>query len=547
MQPRRSWKNENRFSMEGDSEDGKSRTETSEKPILTWGRFLGWLLGSLSANSKVSQKSPSDRRRKISTRTKLLFASGTLQEAVVTAGGLTTILFYNQILGVAPSLCGTAFLIVSIFDAVSDPVIGTLSDRFRSQWGRRHPFMFASALPMAIAFYFLYQPADGLSEIALFVWLTGFLMLLRLGQTFYLIPHDALGAELTDDYDERTSIFGYNAVAQMILSMVTTGLMYYALFPTTPEFENGLLNEARYFLLAAIGSVTILFSIIVCALGTMDQIPFLHDMDDRKGFTFSQYMGELSILLRNRNYLAVCLSMLTIYVGLGIIGVVANYAMIYVFEMTSENMFWGAAAKLPGVFFAIPLLAFLSARFEKQTIFVVVTAYTGVMAAMPHFLKMFDLFPPNDSPFFLFAFFGPIFLAYLIFPVAMIIIDSQLVDISDEHELKSGRRSEGIVFSIRSFANKATHGLGGLIAGFGLEYINFPEEADIGALPPEALDGLLIMNGPVYLGIYLLGTVIMLFYSIDRRRHAEILSELEARRSIDQQRQAEQTTQMWTK
>ena len=87
--------------MEGDSQDVKSRTENPEKPILPWGRFLGWLLGSLSANSKVSQKSPSDRRRKISTRTKLLFASGTLQEAVVTAGGLTTILFYNQVLGVA--------------------------------------------------------------------------------------------------------------------------------------------------------------------------------------------------------------------------------------------------------------------------------------------------------------------------------------------------------------------------------------------------------------------------------------------------------------
>ncbi len=518
--------------MEGDSQDGKSRTENPGKPILTWGRFLGWLADSLSANSNVSQKSPSDRKRKISMRTKLLFASGTLQEAVVTAGGMTTILFYNQVLGVAPSLCGTAFAIVSIFDAVSDPLIGTLSDRFRSRWGRRHPFMFASALPMAIAFYFLYQPAEGLGEIALFVWLTGFLMLLRLGQTFYLIPHDALGAELTDDYDERTSIFGYNAVAQMILVMITTGLLYYAIFPTTPEFaENGLLNEARYFLLATTGSVTILFSIIVCALGTIDQIPFLHDMSDRDKFTFRQYMGELAILLRNRNYLAACLSMLTLYVGLGIIGVVANYAMIYVFEMTSEQMFWGAVAKLPGVFFAIPLLAFLSKRFEKQTIFVVVTAYTGVMASSPHFLKMFDLFPLNDSPFFLFAFFGPIFLAFLIFPVTMIIIDSQLVDISDEHELKSGSRSEGIVFSIRSFANKATHGLGGLIAGFGLEYINFPEEAEIGALPPEALDGLLIMNGPMYLGIYLLGSVIMLFYSIDRQRHAEIMSELEARRN----------------
>ena len=85
-----------------------------------------------------------------------------------------------------------------------------------------------------------------------------------------------------------------------------------------------------------------------------------------------------------------------------------------------------------------------------------------------------------------------------------------------------------------------------MIAGFGLEYINFPEEADIGALPLEALDGLLIMNGPMYLGIYLLGSVIMLFYSIDRQQHAEIMSELEVRRSINQQRAAKITSELRT-
>ena len=83
-----------------------------------------------------------DRRRKVPIRTKLLFASGTLQEATVTAGGITTMLFYNQVLGVSPALVGMAFLIVSILDAVADPIVGLWSDRFHSRWGRRHPFMF---------------------------------------------------------------------------------------------------------------------------------------------------------------------------------------------------------------------------------------------------------------------------------------------------------------------------------------------------------------------------------------------------------------------
>ena len=141
-----------------------------------------------------------NRRRKLSVRTKVLFASGALQEAVVTAGGIATVLFYNQLRGVSPALVGTAYLIASAFDALSDPLIGAITDRFRSKWGRRHPFMFASALPIGVSFYFLYQPADGLTETGYFIWLCVFLILLRLSQTLYLIPHDALGAELTDDY-----------------------------------------------------------------------------------------------------------------------------------------------------------------------------------------------------------------------------------------------------------------------------------------------------------------------------------------------------------
>ena len=98
-----------------------------------------------------------NRRRKLSVRTKVLFASGALQEAVVTAGGIATVLFYNQLLGVSPGLVGTAFLIASAFDALSDPLIGAITDRFRSKWGRRHPFMFASALPRFSFYFFINQ------------------------------------------------------------------------------------------------------------------------------------------------------------------------------------------------------------------------------------------------------------------------------------------------------------------------------------------------------------------------------------------------------
>ena len=112
------------------------------------------------------------RNRKLSVRAKIAFSSGSLEEAMVGAAGVATMVFYNQVLGVSAVLCGTAFLIASMVDAVSDPLIGTLSDNVHTRWGRRHPFMFAAAFPFALCFYLMYQPPSGLEEYQLFLWFT---------------------------------------------------------------------------------------------------------------------------------------------------------------------------------------------------------------------------------------------------------------------------------------------------------------------------------------------------------------------------------------
>ena len=153
----------------------------------------------------------SPRRRRISARTKLAFSSGSLEQAMVGAAGVATMIYYNQVLGVSPALCGTAFLIASIVDAVSDPLVGALSDSVRTRWGRRHPFMFLSAFPLAVCFY-LNVPAAGraVRSRRCSSGFTATMIGVRLAKTFYAVPHSALGAELTDDYDERTSVWGWN-------------------------------------------------------------------------------------------------------------------------------------------------------------------------------------------------------------------------------------------------------------------------------------------------------------------------------------------------
>ncbi|MDE0350462.1 MAG: MFS transporter, partial [Gammaproteobacteria bacterium] len=181
------------------------------------------------------------RRRRISARTKLAFSSGSLEQAMVGAAGVATMIYYNQVLGVSPGLCGTAFLIASIVDAVSDPLVGALSDSVRTRWGRRHPFMFLSAFPLAVCFYLMYQPPDGLSEQGLFLWFTVTMVGVRLAKTFYAVPHSALGAELTDDYNERTSVWGWNWIVGLVGVVVLGVFVMFVIFPSTPDYANGLL------------------------------------------------------------------------------------------------------------------------------------------------------------------------------------------------------------------------------------------------------------------------------------------------------------------
>ena len=483
-----------------------------------------------ASSNTESTGGETSRRRKVPVRTKVLFASGAFQEAAVGAGGLVTVLFYNQILGVAPTLCGTAFLIASFFDGITDPLVGALSDHFRSRWGRRHPLMLASALPLAISFYFLYQPVDGLSEMGYFIWLTVFLVLMRLAITFYNIPHDALGAELTDDYTERSSVFGYNAVASSLTAILMSLVVFFVIFPTTPEYENGLLNASRYYILAGAGAVVIAVSVVVCTVGTMDQIPHIHHIDNRERIGYGKFFRELGVLIRNPSYLSTCLSLLTIFTGLGVLGVVSTYAYVYVYGVSTEQMTLFGIAKLPGVLVALPLLALLSRWLDKKQILILAAVITGTMISLPHDLKMLDWFPGNDSPYLLVGLLVPLVLGYMILPVAMIVVDSQLVDVADEHEYHTGSRSEGIIFAVRSFAIKSTSGVGGFIAGFGLEYISFPENAEVGGLLPETIQGLLFLNGPLYLLLYVVAIGFMAIYRIDKTRHEEILAELEVRR-----------------
>jgi GPH family glycoside/pentoside/hexuronide:cation symporter len=145
---------------------------------------------------------------KVPLLTKLSYGFGAIAYGVKNNGfDYFLLLFYSQILGVEARMVGLALLIALVFDAFSDPIVGYLSDNTRSRWGRRHPWMYFAAIPVSIAYYFLWSPPGGLSGNQLFAYLVMLSILIRTLITLYEVPSSALAPEITRDYDERVAHF----------------------------------------------------------------------------------------------------------------------------------------------------------------------------------------------------------------------------------------------------------------------------------------------------------------------------------------------------
>jgi hypothetical protein len=184
-----------------------------------------------------------DAMTRLPVRTKLAYGIGQVGEQIKISGfDLFVFFYFQQVLGLSGSLAGAAMAIALAFDAVTDPLLGSLSDNWQSPRGRRHPFMYAAALPLAVFWFGLFFPPAGLGQVGLFVWLTTFAILIRGSMTLYHVPHMAMGAELSEDYEERTSVVSWRITFGLLGGVLTSAVALALFFPETAQYKNGLLN-----------------------------------------------------------------------------------------------------------------------------------------------------------------------------------------------------------------------------------------------------------------------------------------------------------------
>ncbi|MDG2449868.1 MAG: MFS transporter, partial [Saprospiraceae bacterium] len=348
--------------------------------------------------------------------------------------------YFSQVLGLDPELAGLSSLVALGFDAISDPLVGLISDKWQSKkWGRRHPFMFVSALPFGLFIWLLFTPPEGLDQTGLFLWLTSFAILVRVSLTLFNVPYISLGAELSTDYKERTSITAIRMMFTTLFPVIVmiAGFVFY--FVPTEEYSNGLLNKAAYPTFALLCGLLIVLIILVSTWGTREAIPHLPQASAHQNqLTSRQLLSSLGTAFKMLSFRSLVFFNMLMYVGLGVGVIFTPYYCAYYFGLSTQDMAVLPISSAVGGFLSLIIAPSLGDKIGKKWTTVMGALITGSCFALPFILRMLGLFPENGTATILPIYILTLIGAYTALVMVLSLIPSMMADVVDEFELKTG-------------------------------------------------------------------------------------------------------------
>jgi Na+/melibiose symporter-like transporter len=450
-------------------------------------------------------------------------AQGVATQALATA---TITLFLFQVVGMPVALV-TGLIAVSVMvDACIDPLVGRWSDGFRSRWGRRHPFMYASALPAAGCIFLLWHPPSHLPAALLPVFMLVLLIVVRLCVSLNQIPGDALAPELAPDYHERTSLLAYRFFFGLVGGVGMYVVLNAVFLRKDATHTLGVLNRQGYENFGVLAAVVIFFSILISALATHRYIPFLRPAPQRR-LSFIAAVKEVSVVLTNRSLLVVMLSGLISGVVGGMnatLGVFFNLHFWGLSPQLSALLFviGGVPASLVGVGLAPVVSRLLDKKRTMITVFFI-SIFTGVI---PISLRLLGLMPPNGSPWLFTILVLDGFVAGTLGLMGFIIVSSMIADVVEDAAVKTGVRSEGLLFAANGLLPKFTAAIGTFVGGLMLAAVSFPVHAQQGTVDPQILRHLAFLSLPTSTILSLISTAVLFMYRIDKATHERNLQSL---------------------
>jgi Na+/melibiose symporter-like transporter len=422
---------------------------------------------------------------------------------------------------------GLALLIALMFDAMIDPLIGQLSDNLHTPWGRRHPLMYAAALPVALAYAAIWNPPRW-AHPAQLAFLVVMAVTIRALTSVYEVPSAALAAEFSTGYDERSVLLSYRYFFAWVGGLGIQLLAFAVLLVPDATHKVGQLNPVGYAHYGMVAAAVMFVVIVVSTAGTHREIPNLMPPPPRRNLTLAAVVREMGQTLANRSFIFLLISSVASFMGTGLSAALNGYFNTY---------FWGFSAKqisvlTAGVFLsailALTLAPALSRALGKRTTAMLLAMASVAITIAPLLFRIAGLMPANGSAALL-----PIILAASIAAVTCGIVGStmaasMIADVVEEAQLKTGRRSEGLFFAASAFVNKSVSGLGIVAATTILEAVHLKPGMTPDTVPTGVLRDLALVYAPTAAGVCILSVALLFGYRITRASHAETLRKLTA-------------------
>lgn len=418
--------------------------------------------------------------------------------------------FATDVLLIAPAIMGLIFSASRIWDAISDPVVGYLSDRTRIKYGRRRSWILASCVPIGATFIMVFAPPESLSDTGLVIWMAVAIIGFYSAMTVFFVPHLSLGAELSSSYHERSRLFGVRHgfyTFGSILSLIS----FYLLISAEQQGRDVVRAEAFDLALIAAGVMVVL---VLVSVGKLKERPEYQGRVNE-----SPFQAFKDVWQNPHARLLIVVSFIE-QVGSAAIGVLTLYVTQYVVGAPLWAPLIILCYMVPSTF-SVPLWLPLSRRFGKVRLWMFSMVLTGVSFGAMFALPWIDGVTVKIVYISVFAAF-----AGLAAGCGGTLSPSIQGDVIDYDEMMTGERKEGSYFAAWNFVYKGATGVMLLLTGFVLQFAGFAPNEDQTMTVKVAM---VTLYGMFPLVCYVIGAALFSRFKLDEKEHAKIRQVLDER------------------
>ncbi len=441
---------------------------------------------------------------KLSFKEKVGYALGdTAANLIFQTMVMFQLVFYTDTFGISAITAGTILVVVRVFDAIFDPIMGIIADKTNTRWGKFRPWIIWTAIPFGVMGLLTFITPD-FSMTGKIIYAYTTYILLMMVYSMNNLPYSALSGVMTGDLGERTSLSQYRFVFAMIAQLIVQGLA----LPMVNYFGKGDSAAGYQITIGIFSALAVLFFFITFST-TKERIK----PDPAQKATVKEHFRDLT---KNGPWLAMFFLTLILFITLSMRGsVVLYYFKYYIGDESFFSLFnvLGTISTIIGIFFSKKA----SMLFGKRNVFI------GGLLGTTLFTALFVVLPP-DAIFMMFVI---EILRQFAYGFTIPLLWAMMADVADFSEWKNKRRATGIVFSAIVFALKAGLGFGGAITGYMLSLYGYVPNA---AQTAEALTGIkftMSIFPAITFGICI---VILFFYKITKQMEIKITDELTERR-----------------